>query len=69
MSCYYTVNKWYCKKHFEELTHRITMNDVSVVEIGHENDTSEGEDKDCELFVIRPSLLGVQKRPYHVVDF
>jgi hypothetical protein len=33
------------------------MNDVSVIEVGHEDDTGEGKDENQELFVVRPSLL------------
>ena len=45
------------------------MEYMSVVKVGHECDTSERENKDKNFFVIRPSLLRIQKWPYNVVDF
>ena len=51
-----------------KLTHVITMDDVSVVEICHCENTDEGEGKNQYFFVIRIPLATVQMRPNQVVD-
>ena len=50
------------------LTERITMSDVSIVEVAHKADADKGEHKNEEFLVIRPTLLFVEERPDHVVD-
>ena len=50
------------------LTERITMFDVSVVEVAHGCHADQGEHKNEEFLVIRPTLPFIEKRPDHVVD-
>ena len=44
------------------------MNDVSVVEVSHEDQAYEGKDKREELLPVRVSLWTIKHRPYDVVD-
>ena len=44
------------------------MDDVPVVEIGHEDNAHEGEDEDEKLLVVGRPLLWVEKRPDHMVN-
>ena len=50
------------------LTERITMFDVSVVEVAHGCHADQGEHKNEEFLVIRPTLAFIEKRPDHVVN-
>ena len=44
------------------------MNDVSVVEVSHEDETDEGEDEGAELFPVGRPLRCVEQRPHQMID-
>ena len=44
------------------------MFDVSVVEVAHGCHADQGEHKNEEFLVIRPTLAFIEKRPDHVVN-
>ena len=44
------------------------MNDVSVVEVSHEDEADEGEDEGAELFPVGRPLRRVEQRPHQMID-
>ena len=52
----------------KELTHGITMDDVSIVEVAHEAYADQGEHKNEQLLVIGAALFQGQVRPNQMIN-